>query len=112
MDHFKAVNENLRWYNASPLPRGCSPKTYLVWAARGTDNLAAFPDRHLLTQEESDNLGFLMDDKTDFGPKGWEKLVEGKIEIEKALTSNHFTITRGDGAKLVSGLIKKACLFE
>ena len=112
MDHFKAVNENLRWYNASPLPRGRSPKMYLVWAARGTDNLAAFPDRHLLTQEESDDLGFLMDDKTDFGPKGWEKLVEGKIEIERAMTSNHFTITRGDGAKMVSGLIKRACLVE
>ena len=112
MDHFKAVNENLRWYNASPLPRGHSPKTYLVWAARGTDNLAAFPDRHLLTPEESADLGFLMDDKTDFGPKGWEKLVEGGIKIEKAMTSNHFTITRGDGAKLVSEMIKRACGLE
>ena len=65
-----------------------------------------------MTQEESDDLGFLMDDKTDFGPKGWEKLVEGKIEIENAMTSNHFTITRGDGAKMVSRLIKRACLLE
>lgn len=112
MDHFKAVNENLRWYNASPLPRGRSPKTYLVWAARGTDNLAAFPGRHLLTPEESADLGFLMDDKTDFGTKGWEKLVEGEIQIEKAMTSNHFTITRNDGAKLVSELIKRACIAE
>ena len=112
MDHFKAVNENLRWYNASPLPRGRSPKTYLVWAARGTDNLAAFPDRHLLTPEESADLGFLMDDKTDFGTKGWEKLVEGDIEVEKAMTSNHFTITRSDGAKLVSEMIKRTCVLE
>ena len=112
MDHFKAVNENLRWYNASPLPRGRSPKTYLVWAARGTDNLAAFPGRHLLTPEESADLGFLMDDKTDFGTKGWEKLVEGEIKIEKAMTSNHFTITRNDGAKLVSELIKRACILD
>lgn len=112
MDHFKAVNENLRWYNASPLPQGHSPTTYLVWAARGTDNLAAFPDRHLLTPEESADLGFLMDDKTDFGTKGWEKLVEGEIKIEKAMTSNHFTITRSDGAKLVSEMIKRACILE
>ena len=109
MDHFKAVNENLRRYTANPLPRGHCPKTYLAWAAKGTDNLAAFPGRHLLTPEESADLGFLMDDKTDFGTRGWEKLVEGKIRIEKAMTSNHFTITRGEGAKLVSGLIKKAC---
>ena len=112
MDHFKAVNENLRWYNASPLPRGHSPKIYLVWAAKGTDNLAAFPDRHLLTPAEDADLGFLMDDKTDFGPKGWEKLVEGEIKIERAMTSNHFTITRGDGAKLVSEMIKRACVLE
>lgn len=112
MDHFKAVNENLRWYNASPLPRGHSPKTYLVWAAKGTDNLAAFPDRHLITRQESEDLGFLMDDKTDFGPKGWEKLVEGGIEIERAGSSNHFTITRGEGAKLVSEMIKRACVGE
>ena len=112
MDHFKAVNENLRWYNASPLPRGRSPKTYLVWAARGTDNLAAFPGRHLLTAEESADLGFLMDDKTDFGTKGWEKLVEGEMQIDKAMTSNHFTITRNDGAKLVSELIKRACILD
>ena len=112
MDHFKAVNENLRWYNASPLPRGRSPKTYLVWAARGTDNLAAFPGRHLLTPEESADLGFLMDDKSDFGTKGWEKLVEGEIKIQKAMTSNHFTITRNDGAKLVSELIKRVCILD
>ena len=112
MDHFKAVNENLRWYNASPLPLSPrSPKkVYLVWAAKGTDNLAAFPDRHLLTEAESADLGFLMDDKSDFGPRGWEGLVEGKVEIERAMTSNHFTITRGEGARIVSGLIRKACL--
>lgn len=109
MDHFQAVNENLRWYNASPLPRGHSPKTYLIWAAKGTDNLTGFPYRHLLTPEESDDLGFLMDDKTDFGPRGWEKLVEGEIQIETAMSSNHFTITRNEGAKMVSEIIKKAC---
>lgn len=112
MDHFKAVNENLRWYTAQPLPAGHSPKTYLIWAARGTDNLAAFPGRHLLTPAESEDLGFLMDDKTDFGTKGWEKLVEGEIRVERAMTSNHFTITRGDGAKMLSGLIKTACGLE
>lgn len=109
MDHFQAVNENLRWYNASPLPRGHSPKTYLIWAAKGTDNLIGFPHRHLLTPEESEDLGFLMDDKTDFGPRGWEKLIEGEIQIETAMTSNHFTITRNEGAKMVSELIKQAC---
>ncbi|KAL8825773.1 MAG: hypothetical protein Q9191_004205, partial [Dirinaria sp. TL-2023a] len=57
MDHFKAVNESLRGYNASPLPKGKSPKTYLAWAAKGTDNLAGFPYRHLLTPEESEDLG-------------------------------------------------------
>ena len=109
MDHFQAVNENLRWYNASPLPRGHSPKTYLIWAAKGTDNLVGFPHRHLITPQESEDLGFLMDDKTDFGPKGWENLVEGEIEIVKAMGSNHFTITRNEGAKMVSELIRKAC---
>ena len=109
MDHFKAVNENLRWYTATPLPKGRSPKTYLAWAAKGTDNLAAFPGRHLLTPAESEDLGFLMDDKTDFGTKGWEKLIEGEICVERAMTSNHFTITRGDGAKLLSELIRRAC---
>lgn len=112
MDHFKAVNENLRWYTATPLPQGRSPKTYLAWAAKGTDNLAAFPGRGLLTPAENVDLGFLMDDKTDFGPRGWEKLVEGEIHIERALTSNHFTITRGEGAKLVSDIIKRACFGE
>ena len=112
MDHFQAVNENLRWYNASPLPRGHSPKTYLVWAAKGTDNLTGFPYRHLITPEESEDLGFLMDDKSDFGPRGWEKLVEGEIQIERAMTSNHFTITRNEGAKMVSELIRKACILD
>lgn len=112
MDHFQAVNENLRWYNASPLPRGHSPKTYLVWAAKGTDNLVGFPYRHLITPEESEDLGFLMDDKTDFGPRGWDKLIEGEIQIKTAMTSNHFTITRNEGAKMVSELIKKACISD
>ena len=111
MDHFKAVNENLRGFVATPMPRGKTPKTYMVWAAKGTDNLAAFPGRHLLTKVESDDLGFLMDDKTDFGSRGWEKLLGGEPDaIDVAWSSNHFTITRGEGAKLVSGLVKQACL--
>ena len=111
MDHFKAVNENLRGFVAEPMPRGKTPKTYMVWAAKGTDNLAAFPGRHLLTKAESDDLGFLMDDKTDFGTRGWDKLLLGQEPIiDVAWSSNHFTITRGDGAKLVSSLVKQACL--
>ena len=112
MDHFQKVNENLRDYTARPLTAGRSPKTYLVWAARGTDNLAGFQDRHLLTKEESEDLGFLMDDKTDFGTRGWEGLVEGEITIERAMASNHFTIVRGEGAKILSSLIKRACLTQ
>lgn len=110
MDHFQAVNKNLRGFTAKPMPKGKSPRTYVVWAARGTDNLEGFKkDRHLLTEAESEDLGFLMDDKTDFGPRGWEALIEGDLTIEKAMTSNHFTIMRGDGAKVTAGLIKKAC---
>ncbi|KAL8929785.1 MAG: hypothetical protein Q9208_000929 [Pyrenodesmia sp. 3 TL-2023] len=109
MDHFKAVNESLRGYNATPLPQGQKPKVFLVWAALGTDNLAGFPHRHLLTAAESEDLGFLMDDKSDFSTRGWEKLVESDITIERAMTSNHFTITRGEGAKMVGELIRKAC---
>ncbi|MCJ1475042.1 hypothetical protein MMC13_003702 [Lambiella insularis] len=112
MDHFKAVNENLRGYNAVPLPHGKSPKTYLAWAAQGTDNLAGFNGRHLLTEAENADLGFLMDNKTDFGPRGWETLLEDEIIIERAMTSNHFTIVRGDGAALLAGLIKRACLTQ
>lgn len=112
MDHFQAVNENLRSYTAQPLTPGHSPKTYLVWAARGTDNLAGFQDRHLLTPAESEDLGFLMDDKTDFSTRGWESLVEGEITIERAMSSNHFTITRGEGAAHVASLIKRACLTQ
>ena len=110
MDHFQAVNANLRGFVATPMPRGKCPKTYMVWAAKGTDNLAAFPGRHLLTQAESDDLGFLMDDKTDFGTRGWEKLLDGQPLIDTAWSSNHFTITRGEGAKLISSLVKQACL--
>ena len=110
MDHFKAVNENLRGYNARPLPRDKIPKTYLAWAAQGTDNLKGFTGRHLLTDEENADLGFLMDDKTDFGTRGWEKLLGDGIVIDRAMSSNHFTIVRGDGAKLLSSLIKRACL--
>lgn len=68
MDHFQAVNNNLRSYTAQPLPPGSSPQTWIAWAARGIDNLAGFQSRHLLTPKESDDLGFLMDDKPDFGP--------------------------------------------
>lgn len=110
MDHFKAVNANLRTFTAKPLPSGRSPKTFMAWAARGTDNLAGFTGRHLLTDEENADLGFLMDDKTDFGTRGWERLLEGELTVERAMSSNHFTIVRGEGAALLAGLIRKACL--
>lgn len=112
MDHFKAVNENLRGYTARPLPPGSCPKPYLVWAAQGTDNLAGFNGRHLLTAEENADLGFLMDNKTDFGTRGWEKLLEDEITIERAMTSNHFTIVRGEGAALLADVIRRACFVQ
>lgn len=112
MDHFHAVNKNLRGFVAQPMPPGKAPKTYLVWAAQGTDNLAGFTGRHLLTPEENRDLGFLMDDKTDFTSRGWEQLIGSEIKIERAMTSNHFTIVRGDGAKIISSLVKQACLIE
>lgn len=112
MDHFQAVNNNLRGFNANPMPPGRSPRTYLVWAAQGTDNLAGFTGRHLLTPEENRDLGFLMDDKVDFTTRGWEKLIEGEIKIERAMASNHFTIVRGEGAKIIKELIKQALAIQ
>jgi naphtho-gamma-pyrone polyketide synthase len=109
MDHFQAVNNTLRGFVAQPMAPGMSPKTYLVWAAKGTDNLAGFTGRHLLTAQENEDLGFLMDDKTDFSTRGWEKLIPN-IKIERAMTSNHFTIVRGDGAKIIKDMIKDALL--
>jgi len=111
MDHFQMVNNNLRGFIANPMPPGKSPKTYLVWAAQGTDNLAGFTGRHLLTPEENRDIGFLMDNKTDFTTRGWDKLIEGEIKIERAMVSNHFTIVRGDGAKIIRSLIQDACSF-
>lgn len=109
MDHFQAVNKSLRGYHAQPLQSKFCPRTYLIWAACGTDNLAGFKGRHLLTEQENRDLGFLMDNKTDFGPRGWEKLIGSQINISKAMTSNHFTIVRGEGAVLVARAIREAC---
>jgi acyl carrier protein/pimeloyl-ACP methyl ester carboxylesterase len=111
MNHFQAVNSNLRGYMPRPLPPGFSPRTFMALAARGTDNLAGFKDRHLLTPEEDKDLGFMMDDKEDFGPRGWDRLLEGDLVIEKAMTSNHFTTVRSWRWREVGDGDDKACLF-
>jgi len=105
------VNSNPRGFIATPMPPGKSPNTYPVWAAQGTDNLAGFTGGHFLAPEEDRDIGFLMDNKTDFTTRGGENLIDGKIKIERAMASNHFIIVRGEGAKIISSLIRQACLF-
>ena len=78
-------------YNAKPLDS--SVKVLIVWASNGMMTGKDIPRYQLPPGASSKGLSFLLDDKTDFGARGWDELLpSGQIRIITVDGANHFTL--------------------
>jgi iterative type I PKS product template protein len=72
-----------------------SPPVLFVWAKEGVCGKPGDP-RPPKQDDDPKSMKFLLENKTDFGPNGWEKLLDvegGKASMIK-IDGNHFTMMR------------------
>lgn len=118
LPHFLAFIDSLDAYKASPFPFNDSkladkiPKTFMVWAKDGVCSKPNDP-RPAPAEDGSPDpreMLWLLNNRTDLGPNGWDTLVGpknvGGITVMEG--ANHFTMTRGEKAKDLAAFIARA----
>ena len=91
--HFEASIANLAAYTPRPMELLEAPKTLIVWAR---DGLCKDPKDRKFPRSvgEAKSVKFLLDDRHDLGPNGWDKLLGEENIITMPVQGNHFTMIR------------------
>lgn len=93
--HFKATTDIMSGYKTKPIHSvGLNGmKVLLIWATKGLLSGSNVERYQMPNGVSSKGIGFLLDDKTDFGAKGWDELMPGaRIQIQIVEGANHFTL--------------------
>jgi thioesterase domain-containing protein len=106
LPHFEASINALTAYKPQPIltRHGAqAPRTLAVWARHG---VCRYPDspRPEVTGDEPKSMNWLLNNRTDFGPNGWENLLGNALIETTSLEGNHFTLMK-DSSK-----VSKLCL--
>lgn len=118
LPHFLAFIDSLDAYKASPFPFSDKelakkiPKTYLVWAKDGVCGKPGDPRPAPATDgtEDPREMNWLLNDRADLGPNGWDTLV-GKDNIGGITAmegANHFTMVRGEKGRELAGFLARS----
>ncbi|KAJ5398556.1 hypothetical protein N7465_009045 [Penicillium sp. CMV-2018d] len=115
LPHFLAFIDSLDAYKAVPFPYSDPkladklPKTFIVWAKDGVCSKPgdARPAPAADGSADPREMLWLLNNRTDLGPNGWDTLVGpkhvGGITVMEG--ANHFTMTRGEKAKELATFI-------
>ncbi|KAJ5507236.1 hypothetical protein N7527_009379 [Penicillium freii] len=118
LPHFLAFIDSLDAYKAVPFPYSDPkladklPKTFIVWAKDGVCSKPgdARPAPAADGSADPREMLWLLNNRTDLGPNGWDTLVGpkhvGGITVMEG--ANHFTMTRGEKAKELASFIAKS----
>lgn len=115
LPHFLAFIDSLDAYKAVPFPYEDPklaeklPKTFMVWAKDGVCSKPgdARPAPAADGSADPREMLWLLNNRTDLGPNGWDTLVGPKHVggITVMEDANHFTMTRGEKAKELATFI-------
>ena len=91
--HFEASIANLAAYSPCRMDPHEAPQTLIIWAR---DGLCKHPkdQRFPRSTKEAKSVKFLLDNRLDLGPNGWEKLLGDENIIAMPVQANHFTMIR------------------
>ncbi|EME38646.1 thioesterase domain-containing protein [Dothistroma septosporum NZE10] len=109
-EHFEANTTNLQKYRPRPFEAYKEPRTHIIYARQGVCESfeAGVPQMEIL-EEDPKEMKWIMCARSDFGPLGWEKLLnEEEIFVEIVEGANHFGMMRGDAAERLAGCIGRA----
>lgn len=94
LKHFDATVRNLALYKPSPIyPVSAAPQTFIVWAQEGVLKAYRGPKPVLTPPGLSTAVeNWILDDRTNFGPSGWETLLPLRTITTGSVPGNHFTM--------------------
>jgi thioesterase domain-containing protein len=86
-----------------------APPTLLIWATDGVCGKPGDP-RPPPQADEPKSMKWLLDNRTDFGPNGWDKLLGADVCRMVTVVGNHFTMMKPPVAKGVGQFIRESLL--
>ncbi|POR36607.1 Polyketide synthase [Tolypocladium paradoxum] len=105
LPHFNASTQALADYQPLPIPEARCPQVMAIWCE---DGVCKTPEDPRPDPYPTGHALFLLDNRVDFGPNRWDELLDGtKIET-RHMPGNHFTMMRGELAKIVSSFVREA----
>lgn len=112
LPHFLAFIDSLDVYKASPLPFPSSkikiPRTFLLWAKNGVCGPSdPRPPPASDGSKDPKEMTWLLNDRTDLGPNGWDGLVgrENIAGIAVLEGANHFSMMRREKGREVASVL-------
>ncbi|KAI9762130.1 MAG: Type I Iterative PKS [Chaenotheca gracillima] len=108
LPHFLAFIDSLDAYKAVPFAPGQAPQTHVIWAKDGVCKNPEDP-RPEPRADDPREMKWLLNNRTDFGPNGWDQLLGGgRLVVETMAGANHFSMMEGAKAKALSEFIGRA----
>jgi len=107
LPHFLAFVDALALYDAKPFAPGAAPKTSVIWARDGVYRSTGGKKIEDLPSDPKE-MRWLLNNRTDFGPNGWDQLVGEGLIIDTMADANHFTMMEGDKGKQLSAFIARS----
>lgn len=88
--HFQSSIDTIASYMPTQMDSGNLPEVFIIWASEGVlQNADATATSLDLTVKIT---RFMIEERTDFGPHGWERLFPGATLSIAKMPGNHFTI--------------------
>lgn len=108
--HFLAFVDALDKYRVKPFAHGHGPQTHVVWAKDGVCKNPSDP-RPEPRADDPREMNWLLNNRTDFGPNGWDTLLGGgKVVVETLEDANHFTLMQGEKVVELARFVERAML--
>lgn len=104
LPHFEATIRALSAYNPTPICDSTKiPRTLAIWVRHGVCRYPTDP-RPVRTADEPKSMKWLLDNRTDFGPNGWDALLGSSAIQFRTIDGNHFTMMK-DGPQVSFGTL-------
>lgn len=108
LPHFLAFIEALDGYKVVPFATDKVPKTFMIWV---TDGVCKYPGdaRPERTPQDPAEMDWLLENRTKFGPNGWDLLLGvPNLEIYTLEEANHFTMMKDPAVIRLGDFMRKA----
>lgn len=104
LKHFESTVKNLALYNPIPIISAAdAPKTVIIWAQKGVSNGSRPVSRSSVSSHVTES--WILDDRSDFSPRGWETLLPIQNISTVSVPGNHFTMMTGHEVSFPSLLL-------